>query len=502
MNHTKRANTYLANSSQASSFTPQKHSAEVRQILISIEAKLTGMDRRLSLIEMLYQEFQALRESLESVSKHSKSLQDSVSAINNKLTVVTLENQQMKENILELQARGVKDSLVFPGIKEPEKTVKEFMVKEHELPTDTVGDIAFQKSQDPRARPVIDRYQHYEDKVVFQHQSGQLNGIDFGLDNQLPCEILEDAQQVFVDNGGSSSEQQEWSSTLGQQSPHIKEEEEEADITKFLLTSVPVKNENEEKLQSFLPDQNQIKKNGEVEPIPSRSTEHTMEADGEGCRGPQPHKNLYQHMIDDTPECLETDHGDDWEDTRESQLYLKSVKDVPVLEDNRFCIQEKLLSCPECSKTFNFKTDLMQHLRTHTRQKPLSCSECGITFECKTTLQKHATIHTGVGSFNCCVCGKIFSAAGNLKTHMRIHSEHRPFHCLECGKAFRFKHHLKEHIRIHTGEKPYECSICGRRFAQTSSLRYHMRYHTGAVPVEEHKNIPAHMRTNIQMEHL
>ncbi|XP_034016022.1 zinc finger protein 3-like isoform X2 [Thalassophryne amazonica] len=478
----------LANSSQASSFTPQKHSEEVRQILISIEAKLTGMDGRLSLIEILYQEFQALRESLESVSKHSKSLQDSVSAINNKLT----------ENILELQARGVRDSFVFSGLKErtiedPEKTLKEFIIEESELPTDNVDKITFncvdrlgtgilQDTHPPNSEP---KFQHYEENVLVQ---SHLKGAGFGQDSQFPPEILEggrnlfpvtketrneDVQQVLADKGGVSDEQQEWFSSLAQESPQIKEEEEITDSPEFLLASVPVKSENEQNPRFSQLHQNQTDENVEVEPRSKRSTEHKTS-------GPQQYKSP-QDTSSFTPECPESDNTGDWEDTRECQSFLNFLENnVPAAAQyNRFNVGEKLLCCPQCSKTFKFNSELLRHITTHTGEKPFCCSECGKRFGSKGTLRKHSKIHTGERPFSCSQCGKRFHTNNSLMRHMRVHSGHRPFHCLECGKTFRFSHHLKQHTRIHTGEKPYKCIICGKRCAQTSSLKYHMRYHMG-----------------------
>ncbi|KAJ8261599.1 hypothetical protein GJAV_G00156140 [Gymnothorax javanicus] len=130
---------------------------EVSDILISIENKLTGLDARIALIEVLHKEFQSLRYSLEysqeqidTLTKENKSLQHSVNALTDQLAFTTADNKNMKETILDLQARSMRDNLVFSGIPEqptedPETSVKEFMSKQLKLPTETVNNITFHR---------------------------------------------------------------------------------------------------------------------------------------------------------------------------------------------------------------------------------------------------------------------------------------------------------------------------------------------------------------------
>ena len=56
----------------------------------------------------------------------------------------------MKETILDLQARSMKDKLVFTCIPEqptddPEKTVKDFMTKQLKLPAETINNMTWEE---------------------------------------------------------------------------------------------------------------------------------------------------------------------------------------------------------------------------------------------------------------------------------------------------------------------------------------------------------------------
>uniref|UniRef100_UPI003AABF55E uncharacterized protein n=1 Tax=Centroberyx gerrardi TaxID=166262 RepID=UPI003AABF55E len=164
-----------------------------------------------------------------------------------------------------------------------------------------------------------------------------------------------DAPQLLVSEEEIPPEQQDWSPSLDQEDPeppHIKEEQEElwtsqegerlqgpeeADITEFPFTPVPVKSEDdEEKPQSSQLHQSQTEENREAEPLASSSTEQMKtEADGEDCGVSEPARNLdpASHLqstsdgkTSDSSERETEDRDDDWKETREPQSGLDSLK--------------------------------------------------------------------------------------------------------------------------------------------------------------------------------
>nr|AAF81689.1 Smad-interacting protein 1 [Xenopus laevis] len=121
----------------------------------------------------------------------------------------------------------------------------------------------------------------------------------------------------------------------------------------------------------------------------------------------------------------------------------------------------QLLTCPYCERGYKRLTSLKEHIkyRHEKNEENFSCPLCSYTFAYRTQLERHMVTHKPGRDQH----EMLTQGAGNRK-----------FKCTECGKAFKYKHHLKEHLRIHSGEKPYECPNCKKRFSHSGSYSSHI----------------------------
>ncbi|XP_054461643.1 zinc finger protein 84-like [Anoplopoma fimbria] len=341
-----------------------------------------------------------------------------------------------------------------------------------------------------------------------------------------------DVRKVIVGEEEVPPEQQEWSSSLDQEDPepphikedqeepeppHIKEEQEElwtsqegeqlqgleeADITKFTFTPVPVKSEDDEEK----PQSSQLH---------HRRTEHMeTEADGEDCGGPEPDRNSDpdRHPEPETGDSSEpeTDDSDDWKETREPQSGLNKV---PII-DSKCPDGKKLFSCSDCGNRFSTKGTLKEHMRIHTGEKPFSCTVCGKRFSRKGHLTQHMPVHTGEKRFSCSMCNKRFAWCSQITRHICVGPQSSQRHQSQteenreaeppnssstelmkteaegedCGgpeptrtsdpdtvdkKSFTQRGHLQKHLTHQTEEKRYSCSVCKETFAWQYQIKTH-----------------------------
>ncbi|XP_037079187.1 oocyte zinc finger protein XlCOF7.1-like [Pollicipes pollicipes] len=144
---------------------------------------------------------------------------------------------------------------------------------------------------------------------------------------------------------------------------------------------------------------------------------------------------------------------------------------------------EKPYFCPDCERTFTSKQVRDIHIRTFHRQNPYACKRCNRRCESKASFIRHMRSHAGVTPFECTVCCKKMTTEYSLKMHIRaIHDRKLPFKCDVCQKAFPYKSSLTLHMNTHSGDKLHICDMCGKCFASRGSLRTHMHTHSADKP--------------------
>jgi hypothetical protein len=115
--------------------------------------------------------------------------------------VVQRENKQLKETLLDVQCRSMRNNLIFSGILEndnsrgSEDTVRDFMSTQLKLPTDVVFNVTFSrvhrigKASGNRAHAITACFDKFKHKEMTKNMGREFRITDFGMNDHIPTEI-------------------------------------------------------------------------------------------------------------------------------------------------------------------------------------------------------------------------------------------------------------------------------------------------------------------------
>ncbi|GFT90394.1 hypothetical protein NPIL_342541 [Nephila pilipes] len=106
-------------------------------------------------------------------------------------------------------------------------------------------------------------------------------------------------------------------------------------------------------------------------------------------------------------------------------------------------------------------------------EKTLECGPCKMYFESRYFLKKHLREHHAEEpTHECIFCCKKFVTDSQLVFHLRTHTKAKQS-CTICGKSYGQVSYMHRHLLTHSNCKPYGCLLCGLKFLEKSNLKKH-----------------------------
>lgn len=185
--------------------------------------------------------------------------------------------------------------------------------------------------------------------------------------------------------------------------------------------------------------------------------------------------------------------------------------------------------CLYCPKECRRPSDLIRHIRIHTKEKPFACPlpTCTKAFSVKSSLNTHLNTHLKLSQQQTCrVCLQTFTSTETFDEHCWLSHQDSPmFQCFICSQLCVTNGELKRHIKCHRSpvkvkkttppedtddgiqldiimkepimltndgqieitteksvvdqERKFECTMCSSSFKRKGHLKEHMLSHTG-----------------------
>ena len=162
--------------------------------------------------------------------------------------------------------------------------------------------------------------------------------------------------------------------------------------------------------------------------------------------------------------------------------------------------------CSKCEFNTKWRTSLERHIRTihdtgNTRTKRIkTCNLCGFKTGNKSNLREHMDhVHDEV--FHTCECGFNTRWIASLSRHIKlVHNKVNNVNhsCNQCNYQTRNKSNLKKHIRKGHKNCNYPCDQCNYQTDKNSNLRRHIRkVHNSAISACNRCNYQTHDKSNL-----
>ncbi|KAM9835800.1 uncharacterized protein ACBR49_019498 isoform 2-T2 [Aulostomus maculatus] len=132
-------------------------------------------------------------------------------------------------------------------------------------------------------------------------------------------------------------------------------------------------------------------------------------------------------------------------------------------------------ACFQCAAVFRSKAELLSHQRSHRTRPIYQCGQCDKEFHHLSSLTNHKQTHLDRGGFTCSSCDKVFKSSKERDAH-RLQHRLPDLSCTVCSQAFNSQTQLLRHLQTHSVEGAEPSYSC--RFCdQTFSGVTQLRIH-------------------------
>lgn len=178
--------------------------SKVETRLDKAESVVDGVEKSVSFLSEKYDDYKVERDAekvkMKTLDKRVTNIKSETDELKEMLSQVQKLNLEMKEEVLDLKSRNMRDNLVFTNIPERNEEDTEAVLTEFFENKLHIRNICFERvhrirlknptsHQGPKIRPIIAKFTFFKDRERVRKSGRMLKGTNFGIQEQFPDEI-------------------------------------------------------------------------------------------------------------------------------------------------------------------------------------------------------------------------------------------------------------------------------------------------------------------------
>ncbi|VDI48218.1 Hypothetical predicted protein [Mytilus galloprovincialis] len=166
-----------------------------------MDDRLEQVEKSTQLISNNFDKVESFKTELDKVSKQMKSVsgkKNSVAEINASVENMMKENNKLKDELIDIQMKSMKNNLIFYNIKETEEEICSEIIGrfcEHNMKICgaatkvVISDAHRLGKKGEKTRPILVKFATFESRDLVKRNAKNLKSTEFGVSEQLPKEI-------------------------------------------------------------------------------------------------------------------------------------------------------------------------------------------------------------------------------------------------------------------------------------------------------------------------
>ncbi|CAG2256516.1 unnamed protein product [Mytilus edulis] len=179
----------------------------IEKSVLTLETKMSNMEGNMLGMKTF---MDTVKQEVQQVSEDVDGIKFVVSEVEDSCKLIRQENHKLKNDIVDIQARSMRDNLVFVGINEfqnettdkTEATLREFFVNDLKMSQEDADVIKFDRvhrtgSLNKKPRPIIAKFSEYKQREKVRFMAPNLKGTHFYINVQYPPEIIAERKKLY-----------------------------------------------------------------------------------------------------------------------------------------------------------------------------------------------------------------------------------------------------------------------------------------------------------------